>query len=105
MPETESRAGGLARWWRGFVLGPLETSAREARVFLASPASRGPDARVLTVLLGTALVLTLLHYFCLTDQIDHTLGLLRRLGLGSPADAASDFLGPPGERPLRRLAW
>jgi membrane protease YdiL (CAAX protease family) len=70
----------LVRWWRSFVLAPLRQADEEARRY---PGSGG---RVVAILVIVAVMLTLQHYFLLSDELYDTLDLMKRLGLVSLAN-------------------
>jgi membrane protease YdiL (CAAX protease family) len=101
LEPRSARRGRLALWWRGFFLAPLRQADAEARAFLTSAAGRRADRKVLTVLLTAALLLTVQHYFCLTDELPASARLLRKLGLGALAGLLEGFR--PHELPA--LAW
>jgi membrane protease YdiL (CAAX protease family) len=86
MADKPDPCGPLGRWWRGFVVAPLRRADDEARAYLATGASRGFDGKTVTVLLTTALVLTVQYYLCQAREFPETMRLLRRLGLPTPAD-------------------
>jgi membrane protease YdiL (CAAX protease family) len=86
----------LVRFWDSFVLAPLRGVQDEARDYLQSEAGRRLDAKVLTVLVSTAVLLTLQYYFLRSGEFAHTRQLLHTLGLGTLGDLWWDHIVGPG---------
>jgi membrane protease YdiL (CAAX protease family) len=69
----------LRRWWRSFVLDPLQRADEEAR---KQPGSGG---KVVAVLVIVAVMLTLQHYLLQDEPLLKTRQLMRELGLNTLA--------------------
>jgi membrane protease YdiL (CAAX protease family) len=81
--ETTPRdAGGLlARFWERTIARPLRSIEQETRDFQASDAARGPDWKVMTVLVTVAVCLTLQRYTVGAGGPDRVAGWLVAVGL------------------------
>jgi membrane protease YdiL (CAAX protease family) len=80
------------RWWNAFIVAPLRQANDESRVFLASPAGRGVDRKVVAVLLITAVVITLHHYQGEAYQLVWIPWVLARFGFASASTAVGNWI-------------
>jgi membrane protease YdiL (CAAX protease family) len=92
----------LTRFWRGFVLAPLRQADDEARAIINGTNAAAAGRKALTVLVLTALLLTLQFYFCKPDGLWRTVDSLRVLpggqrfydyvmSLGSPSSHSEEI--------------
>jgi membrane protease YdiL (CAAX protease family) len=63
------REGWFVRWWRGFVVAPLQRAEDEARANILGPGYAAAGRKALIVLILTALFLTLQRYLCMYDGL------------------------------------
>jgi membrane protease YdiL (CAAX protease family) len=87
------------RFWRRTITEPLHRIDKESRVFLDSDAARQADYKVITVLVTTAVCLTLLRYFGGDGGCDRVVRFCHGLGLNQLAeDLYSTFEESPSKR-------
>jgi membrane protease YdiL (CAAX protease family) len=92
-------------WWQHFFLEPLEQAEEASRAFLADPASRGMDRRVMAVLLLTAFSLTSQHFLGMQEGHRLVASILQGVGLDSVAASLIDFMNAGSNAPFHRLVW
>jgi membrane protease YdiL (CAAX protease family) len=103
-PSTR-RPGRLQQWWQRVFAEPLRRIDQESRSYLASPASRGPDWKTVTVMVTAAVALTLQNYFGKWMAYVHFARLLRFLGLQQLSTDLTAAMLYSENAPLNRLTY
>jgi len=93
------------RLWCEIIRDPLRQVDRENRDYLASPQSRGADWKVMTVLVVTAISLTLQEYLGASNHADRVPRWLQFLGLHELSSTSLQWLQHPANGPLVRLGY
>jgi membrane protease YdiL (CAAX protease family) len=88
------RAGRLARWWERVFGQPLRRVDDECRAFLATPASRRPDWKVMAVMVTVAVSLTIQNFFGHLNQAGDVASLLDQVGLRGLAERLRSYQEP-----------
>jgi membrane protease YdiL (CAAX protease family) len=104
-PESASPPKRASRRWQDFVLGPLGHANAETRAYLASAAARGADGKIITVLVATALCLTVQRFFAVQEALHHLEGFLHTIGLDGLAAALQETMWQTEAAQLHRLTW
>jgi membrane protease YdiL (CAAX protease family) len=94
----------LGRFWEQFIKEPLHRVEADTQRYLASPAGRGVDRKVLLVLVTTAVALTVQNYF-VTAGVERLVALLAGLGLEGPASRLLAAVEDPVEGEIHRLTY
>src|SRR6516162_6393206 len=95
----------FVRWWRGFVVAPLQRAEDEARANLNGPNAAAVGRKALIVLILTALLLTLQRYLCMYDGLDRLAESFTGTWWGNWLERYVEGFGNPFDRPQRRLPF
>lgn len=104
-PPRDAWRSRLERLWHHVVIEPLRRVDEESRTYLASRASRGVDGKVITVLLTTAVALTVQRYLGGLDGYDRLARWLDVLGLQHLAASLVGAMEDPAGGQLNRLTY
>ncbi|HEV3235506.1 MAG TPA: CPBP family intramembrane glutamic endopeptidase [Gemmataceae bacterium] len=92
-------------WLQQFFLEPLEQTEEASRVFLASPASRGVDRKVIAILLLMAFSLTSQHFIGMQEGHRLVATFLQSIGQERAAANLVEFMNVGHNAQFHRLAW